>query len=173
MIVNEILDIKGKEDFFLTTDEIDIIDINSSQENDNNGSGSSNNNSRPKPTTDPNLDGEECDEPPLDQNNSDQINNNPVILRRSFNLSPKINPMVQYEDEKGNKFFFNDNRPDDHKDFSKYNGGKKKKNVNNEMQDKWPEIIEKAIHYLVNVYKYQFTVLSSIEDSLLTNKIIY
>ncbi len=176
VMVNEILQVRGEEDFFLTNEEIDIIDMDSSQVNNNDekDSESGNNNGNAKPIKDPNLNGDDVkDEMPLDQEDSDEIINNPVILRNTFNLSPKINPLVQHKDEEGNESFFDDRRPDDHPDFPDYSGGKKKRKINNLTKNEWAEIIEKVKLYLINEHKYQVNRLSQRETEMQTNTIIF
>lgn len=176
ILVNEILEIRGDEDFFLTNEEIDIIDRDSSQVNNNDekDSESGNKNGNSKPVIDPNLNGDDLkDEIPLDQENSDEIINNPVILRNTFNYSPKINPLVLHKDEKDNESFFNDSRPDDHPDFPDYSGGNKKRKINNLTKNEWAEIIEKLKFYLINEHKYQVNRLSQSETEMQTNTIIF
>ena len=176
ILVNEILEIRGEEDFFLTNEEIDIIDTDSSQVNNNDekDSESGNNNGNAKPIIDPNLNGDDVkDEMPLDQENSDKIINNSVILRNTFNFSPKINPLVQHKDEEGNESFFDDRRPDDHPDFPDYSGGKKKRKINNLTKNEWAEIIEKVKLYLIKEHKYQVNRLSQSETEMQTNTIIF
>ena len=176
VLVNQILDITSEEDFFLTKGEIDIIDINSSQVNENNekDSENGNNNGNSRPIKDPNVKGDDSkDEMPLDQNNNDEIVNNPVILRNTFNFSPKINPLVLQKDEEGNDTYYKDKRPEDHPDFPDYSGDKKNRKINNLTKNEWAEIIEKVQLYLINEYKYQVNRLSKRENELLTNTIIF
>lgn len=176
VVVNQILEIRGEEDFFLTSEEIDIIDTDSSQHNNNDEKDSesgNNNNGNAKPIKDPNLNSDDVkDEMPLDQENFDEIINNPIILRNTFNFSPKINPLVQHKDEEENESFFEDRRPDDHPDFPDYSGGKKKRKINNLTKNEWAEIIEKVKLCLINEHKYQVNRLSQSETEFQTNTII-
>lgn len=176
VLVNQILDITAEEDFFLTKGEIDIIDVDSSLANQNNvkDSENGNNNGNSRPIKDPNLNGDDIkDEMPLDQNNNDETVNNPVILRNTFNFSPKINPLVIRKNEEENEYFFIDKRPEDHADFPDYSGGKKNRKINNLTKNEWAEIIDKVQLYLINEYKYQVNRLSQRENELLTNTIIF
>ena len=161
----------------MTNEGIDIIDTDSSKVNNNDEKDSesgNNNGNNAKPIKDPNLNGDDVkDEIPLDQENSDEIINNPVILRNTFNFSPKINLLVQHIDEEENESFFEDRRPDDHSDFPDYSGGKKKRKINNLTKNEWAEIIEKVKFYLISEHKYQVNRLSQSETEFQTNTIIF
>ncbi|CCG53504.1 Hypothetical protein KQS_07780 [Flavobacterium indicum GPTSA100-9 = DSM 17447] len=109
---------------------------------------------------------------PLNLNNNDRIIDNPIALRNRFAESPGINHLVMSKDNEGNPIYVNDERPDEHQDFSNYdepNG----RNINNFKDFEWIEIIEKALEYLEKEYHYKNERLSDIISEKLTKKIIF
>lgn len=173
IIVNQILEMSGDEDFFLVDDDFDLIDFRKS-ENQNDQENVSNVrdvriNGDIKPTNgNTNVNGDL----PLDMDNNDRIINNPVILRNCFTTSPEVKHLVERKDKDGNLIYMNDERPDDHQDFSNYDGPKNR-DINNYTDLSWIEIIEEATDYLVDNYNYKKERLSDIINERLTKKIIF
>lgn len=173
IIVNQILEISAKEEFFLVDGDIELIDTNNSQnekeeqdklkEKDirtNSDSIFSNENSS------------ENEELPLDINNNDKIIDNPVFLRNCFNKSPGIKHLILSNDKEGNLIYVNDERPDEHQDFSN-NNEPRNRNINNFKDFEWLEIIEETMEYLEREYQYKKERLSNIISERLTKKIIF
>lgn len=173
VIINQILEISDDEDFFLVDGDIDLIDTNSSQnqsdeQNTTNGQDVRTNNETKPTNGNPN----ESEDLPLNLNNNDRIIDNPVALRNRFTESPGINHLVMSKDKEGNPIYVNDERPDEHQDFSNYdepNG----RNINNFKDFEWIEIIEEALEYLEKEYHYKNERLSDIISEKLTKKIIF
>ena len=173
IIVNQILEISADKDFFLVDGEIDLIDTNSSQnqsdeQNTTNGKDVRTNNET-KPT---NENSNESEDLPLNINNNDRIIDNPVVLRNCFTESPVINHLVMSEDKNGNPIYLNDERPDEHQDFSG-NDEPNGRNINNFKDFEWIEIIEEALDYLEKEYHYKKERLSDTIREKLTKKIIF
>ena len=173
IIVNQILEISANEEFFLVDGDIDLIDTSSSQnqndeQNESNGKDvRTNGDSKPV-----NENSNEDDELPLNLNNNDKIIDNPVILRNCFTESPGIKHLVMSEDKEGNPIYLNDERPDEHQDFSG-NDEPNRRNINNFKDFEWIEIIEEALDYLEKEYHYKKERLSDRISEKLTKKIIF
>lgn len=173
IIVNQILEISANEEFFLVDGDIDLIDTSSSQnqndeQNESNGKDvRTNGDSKPV-----NEKSNEDDELPLNLNNNDKIIDNPVILRNCFTESPGIKHLVMSEDKEGNPIYLNDERPDEHQDFSG-NDEPNRRNINNFKDFEWIEIIEEALDYLEKEYHYKKERLSDRISEKLTKKIIF
>lgn len=171
IIINQILEMSADENFFLVDDDIDLIDVNFSQ-NENNEE----NESKDKDVNFINeinpIDEENNIDLPLDQNNNDRIVENPVILRNCFIESPKINHLIVKKDKDGNPIYLNDERPIDHSDFP-YFDGKRRRKILNFSNVNWIEIIEEAVEYLADKFGYKANRLSDKVSDRLTNKIIF
>lgn len=173
IIVNQILEISANEEFFLVDGDIDLIDTSSSQnqndeQNESNGKDvRTNGDSKPV-----NENSNEDDELPLNLNNNDKIIDNQVILRNCFTESPGIKHLVMSEDKEGNPIYLNDERPDEHQDFSG-NDEPNRRNINNFKDFEWIEIIEEALDYLEKEYHYKKERLSDRISEKLTKKIIF
>lgn len=175
IIVNQILEISANEDFFLVDDnvDIDLIDAKSSlnqndEQNQSDGKDVRTNNET-KPT---NENSNESEDLPLNINNNDRIIDNPVVLRNCFTESPRINHLVMSEDKEGNTIYLNDERPDEHQEFSG-NDEPNGRNINNFKDFEWIEIIEEALDYLEKEYHYKKERLSDRISEKLTKKIIF
>lgn len=171
IIVNQILEISADENYFLVEDNIDLIDVNSSQ-NDNDDKNESEakdvrNTNDVNPTKD-----KETDDLPLDKNNNDKIVENLVVLRNYFMESPILNHLLISKDKDGNPIYLNDERPIDHSDFPYYEGTNRRKTLNYK-DIKWIEIIDDALEYLVNTEQYIKERLSDKVSERLTNKVIF
>lgn len=171
IIVNQILEIASNEKFFIVDDDIDLIDINSSQ-NENADKNESEakvvkNSKDVNPTKD-----NETNDLPLDKNNNDKIIENPVVLRNCFVESPVINPLILDKDKDGNQIYLNDERSIEHSDFPYYEGTKRRKII--DFKDvNWIEIIEEAIEYLVINKEYISERLSDRVSERILRKVIF
>lgn len=173
IIINQILEISGDEDFFLVDDDFDLIDINDSENQKDEENVTNVKDVRisgdVKPTNgNTNVNGDS----PLDINNNDRVINNPVVLRNCFTTSPEVKHLVERKDKDGNPIYLADERPNDHQDFSNYYGPKNR-DINNYTHLSWIEIIEEATEYLTNNYHYKVKRLSDKISEKLTKKIIF
>lgn len=173
IIINQIIEITGDEDFFLVDDDIDLIDTKNSdnqndEENESNGKDVRINGDVKPESGNTNVNGDL----PLDINNTDRVINNPVVLRNCFNESPEVKHLVERKDRDGKPIYLADERPDDHQDFSN-NDGPKNRDINNYTHLSWIEIIEEATEYLENNYGYEINRLSDKISERLTKKIIF
>ena len=173
IIVNQILEISANEEFFLVEGDIDLIDTNSSQNQDDEQNESNGKNVRTNNETKPtNGNSNESEDLPLNMSNNDRIIDNPVVLRNCFTDSPDVKYLVISKDKEENLIYVNDERPDNHQDFSN-NDEPKEKNINNYTIINWIEILEEATEYLVKKYDYKKERLSDKTSEKLTKKLIF
>lgn len=173
IIVNQILEISSNEEFFLVDGDIDLIDTNCSQNQDDEQNESNGKNVRTNNETKPtNGNSNESEDLPLNMSNNDRIIDNPVVLRNCFTDSPDVKYSVISKDKEENLIYVNDERPDNHQDFSN-NDESKERNVNNYKIINWIEILEEATEYLVKRYYYKKERLSDKTSEKLTKKIIF
>ena len=175
-LVNEIVGIKSIDgsDFFLTKENIDIIDVNPSDviyhektEGEEHVKGG-------KFTGEINpVKDEDIDYLPLDQKDSDKIVRVPFELRKCFNQLPGTNHLIQKKSKNGEFIYIKDERPDNHTDFPDFEG-KKRRRIGNITGVDWRNIFYEVIEYLIEKYGYETTCLSSRKtEERIGSKIIY
>lgn len=171
-LVNEIVSISGVDNFLLDLNDIDITDINVS-ENSHNGNGENQaepGNTRNNGDTKSDKDEESEDLPP-NPNPNDKIVTSPVELRKCFDQGPKINHLVRLVDKNGEYVYVKDIRPNDHRDFSNSGTNNTMRNYSNV---NWIEIFYDTIEYLVREHDYVAKCLSEGgTDKKITDRIIY
>ena len=170
IIVNQILEISSDEIFFLIDDDIDLIDINSSENKRDEENESKVRDVKFTNEINP-VKEEYTDDLPLDKNNNDKIVDNPIVLRNCFIESPKVNHLIIKKEKDENLIFLNDESPIDHSDFPDFRGTTSRKISN--INTNWIEIIEEAIEYLVEKFGYTSNRLSDKVSERLTKKAIF
>lgn len=170
VIVNQILEISSDEFFFLIVDDIDLIDINSSENDYDEENESKVRDVKFTNEINP-VKEEDLDDLPLDKNNNDKIVDNPIVLRNCFIESPKVNHLIIKKEKDGNLVFLNDERLVDHSDFPDFRGTTSRKISN--INTNWIEIIEEAIEYLVEKFGYTTNRMSDKVSEILTRKAIF